>query len=163
MRVSTGRPVRPHQGSAGVEPASSRHPSCELGSFGPTFSRCDILMHDQRSAIDSLEAEIASLETRLQTLKIQLANAQSLEAAEASAQQSHDGPQDRPTNTSYPSLVGDDISAKVWKWPLQPEEYRRYSRQLVVPEIGLGGKCHEKISSSVMPELQFCSQPDREL
>jgi adenylyltransferase/sulfurtransferase len=28
---------------------------------------------------------------------------------------------------------------KLWKWPLQAEEYDRYGRQLILPSIGVEG------------------------
>lgn len=32
---------------------------------------------------------------------------------------------------------------KASKWPLNPEEYLRYGRQMIVPSIGVGGRSHE--------------------
>ncbi|KEY68079.1 hypothetical protein S7711_05492 [Stachybotrys chartarum IBT 7711] len=63
--------------------------------------------------IDHLRREIAKREAELEELKSQLAVAESEERQ--------------------------DSAPAEWNWPLLPEEYDRYSRQMIVPRFGLQG------------------------
>lgn len=63
--------------------------------------------------IDHLRCEIAKREAELAELKSQLAVAVSEEQQ--------------------------DSAPAEWNWPLLPEEYDRYSRQMIVPRFGLQG------------------------
>lgn len=66
--------------------------------------------------IDRLRKEIAQKEAELADLRTQLVEAEKKLAAE------------------------DDADGKGgWKWPLEEHEYRRYSRQMIVPDFGLQG------------------------
>jgi adenylyltransferase/sulfurtransferase len=65
--------------------------------------------------IHRLREEITKREAELAALKSQLAAAES---------QNQD----------------QDAQAQPWKWPLDPHEYERYSRQMIVPNFGLEGK-----------------------
>ena len=74
------------------------------------------------SAMDNLSRlvrEIAQKEIELADLRSQLAIAESENRIEGEALQ--------------------------WKWPLGADEYERYSRQMIVPNMGLNGKCMVKI------------------
>lgn len=61
--------------------------------------------------IDHLRSEIAKRESELADLRSQLAVAEAEKKA-------HD---------------------ETWKWPLEQNEYERYSRQMIVPNFGLQG------------------------
>lgn len=65
--------------------------------------------------IERLKREIARREEELAALKVQLV----AEEAEVKKHTDHD---------------------TKWSWPLQPEDYLRYSRQMIVPGFGLKGK-----------------------
>ena len=32
------------------------------------------------------------------------------------------------------------VDATPWKWPLSPEDYERYARQLIISQVGVPGK-----------------------
>ncbi|KAH7312464.1 hypothetical protein B0I35DRAFT_452387 [Stachybotrys elegans] len=66
--------------------------------------------------IQRLRDEIARREQELKDLKSQLAAAE----------------------------VNHNDSSPVWKWPLQPEDYERYSRQMIIPNFGLQGQLRIK-------------------
>jgi adenylyltransferase/sulfurtransferase len=73
----------------------------------------------------SLRSEIAATEARLAKLK------RELQEAEESARVS------RSTNNAQPATSGPRPERK---WPLLKEEYRRYGRQMIVPQVGLQGE-----------------------
>ncbi|KAL3446197.1 hypothetical protein BJX65DRAFT_131551 [Aspergillus insuetus] len=73
----------------------------------------------------SLRSEIAATEAQLAKLK------RELQEAEESARVS------RSTNNAQPATSG---SRPERKWPLLEEEYRRYGRQMIVPQVGLQGQ-----------------------
>lgn len=75
-------------------------------------------MGDLEDRCASLRAQIAATETQLAGLKRDLENAEQA-ASQTRAQQ--------------------DIAAETRKWPLLDEEYRRYGRQMIVPQLGLQG------------------------
>ncbi|OHE96213.1 ThiF family protein [Colletotrichum orchidophilum] len=72
------------------------------------------------SRIEELRHKVARAEHELQNLKEQLASAEKEAQEEASAQP--------------------------WKWPLQPEDYERYGRQLIIPQVGVKGQLRLKKS-----------------
>ncbi|OAR02235.1 hypothetical protein LLEC1_03825 [Akanthomyces lecanii] len=71
--------------------------------------------------VDRLRWEIAQRESELADLKSQLA------VAESAKREADDG---ADTNAARAD----------WKWPLQEDEYERYSRQMIVPNFGLQGQ-----------------------
>jgi adenylyltransferase/sulfurtransferase len=112
------------------------------------------------SVVDSLRQQIASHEATLQDLRQQLAEAehnqrQQEKVLRQKAPLSHD-PLDHDMNFGVP----DDFRSEVFavleqeasgndsghsaekRWPLDPHEYKRYGRQLIMPEIGLRGVCY---------------------
>lgn len=67
----------------------------------------------------------------------------SLEAHFVILEKSEDGAEDsssmsakHTTNDYAPALPND------WKWPLSSDDYQRYGRQLIMPEMGLQGAWH---------------------
>ena len=112
-------------------------------------------MESLHSPVPRLRAQITSLEGVLAELRSQLTHAEAYYSQSASAEVdakvpsqtldvSH-SPIQLPNGNgkTYESLVDQlDLSQKE-QWPrsrvLTPEEYKRYGRQLIMPEIGLGG------------------------
>lgn len=109
------------------------------------------------SIIDSLRQQITSCEARLKDLRRQLAEAELLQQQQQRADQersrqnagtvfdplAHDmiyGIHDdfRSEVFAVLSQQGDDASTGK-KWPLDMSEYKRYGRQLIMPEVGLQG------------------------
>lgn len=110
------------------------------------------------NAIDALRKQIASCESTLEDLRQQLAEAEHNQQQQEKVLQqkpalSHD-PLDHDMNFGVP----DDFRSEVFaileqghaageaegtshgtRWPLDKHEYKRYGRQLIMPEIGLQG------------------------
>jgi adenylyltransferase/sulfurtransferase len=111
------------------------------------------------TAIDALRQQIASCEGALQELRQQLAEAEHAQRQQEKVLRqkpalSHD-PLDHDMNFGVP----DDFRSEVFavlkhehtacevtdgtssdrRWPLEKNEYKRYGRQLIMPEIGLRG------------------------
>jgi adenylyltransferase/sulfurtransferase len=84
-------------------------------------------MEDIESRCASLRAQIAATETQLATLK------QELEAAEKTAAAAATG----KTNGASSEVPAENGNKR--KWPLSGEEYKRYGRQMIVPQVGLQG------------------------
>jgi adenylyltransferase/sulfurtransferase len=113
------------------------------------------------TAIDALRQQIASCEGTLEGLRQQLAEAEYTQRQQEKVLRqkpplSHD-PLDHDMNFGIP----DDFRSEVFavleqehntreatdgvstekRWPLEKNEYKRYGRQLIMPEIGLHGEC----------------------
>lgn len=73
---------------------------------------------------DSLRKQIAATEEDLRRLKEQLASVE----AQTSVEKSLDG-----FSLREPSPVTEG------RWPLSAEEYKRYGRQMIVPDVGIQG------------------------
>ncbi|KAF2030530.1 hypothetical protein EK21DRAFT_100399 [Setomelanomma holmii] len=116
------------------------------------------------TAIDALRKQIALCERTLADLRKQLAEAehnqrQQEKVLRQKPQVSHD-PLDHDMNYGVPDDFRSEIfaileqehaaeelqsrDAAEGKWPLQKNEYRRYGRQLIMPEIGLQGQLRLK-------------------
>lgn len=120
------------------------------------------------STIASLQHEIASCERQLQRLKQQLADAEaraqssSLSDTSLPAETFH-GDADHNTQFLGGALGGglpDEWQAELLavleqpargnqrkRWPLEKQEYRRYGRQLIMPEVGLQGQLRLRSSA----------------
>lgn len=72
----------------------------------------------------SLRAQIAATESQLASLKLDLANAEKAAATEPKTAEKTSNTQDTTRS----------------RWPLLQEEYRRYGRQMIVPQVGLDGE-----------------------
>jgi len=107
------------------------------------------------SIIESLRQQIASCEAQLEDLRRQLAEAEHYQQQ----QREQDGLRQTKSAFSDPLDhdmsygIHDDFRSEVFaalsqveedslsrKWPLEKTEYKRYGRQLIMPEIGLQGK-----------------------
>jgi len=93
-------------------------------------------MDDLESTCASLRAQITETETRLAALKRQLDSAEKTLAEKG---------------TNETSAATSDGQQSPRKWPLLAEEYRRYGRQMIVPQIGLQGRVF--LSSSFVRRL----------
>lgn len=71
----------------------------------------------------SLRAQIAATEAQLAGLKRDLANAEKTAATSEAA-----------------GKTNGDTNGAGGRWPLLQEEYRRYGRQMIVPQVGLEGE-----------------------
>jgi adenylyltransferase/sulfurtransferase len=112
------------------------------------------------NVIDALKQQIASCESTLQDLRQQLAEAehnqqQQEKVLRQKPQLSHD-PLDHDMNFGVPDDFRSEIfaileqepaardvadgTAPEMRWPLEKYEYKRYGRQLIMPEIGLKGE-----------------------
>ena len=87
-------------------------------------------MENPYNRIEALQTQIAALERQLQELKSQLASAQ-----DAAKEADGDGVSNVQYSRDDPLLAG----SEGWDWPLAPDEYVRYGRQMIVPGIGLDG------------------------
>jgi hypothetical protein len=77
--------------------------------------------------IEKVRLELRSVETKAATLKAQIA-----EAEEAYRIPS-------PSSLAEDNAATQQRSLHNASWPLQPSEYQRYGRQMIMPEIGLEG------------------------
>jgi len=99
----------------------------------------------QKTAI--LKRQIAKAEDELRLLKEQL---------EAAEREESSAPLDL-------SLSHSESRKGAPKWPLSSEEYKRYGRQMIVPNVGIQGtKCHD-INPAILPlhAAQQCSSVAR--
>jgi hypothetical protein len=92
----------------------------------PTYNTMD----SASASAESLRQQIVASENELKRLKEQLASVEAENARENGERLSDDA------ETGSPVTSG--------KWPLSSEEYKRYGRQMIVPNIGIQGS----ISSS---------------
>jgi len=110
------------------------------------------------SVLRSLHHKIAACELQLQQLRQQLAEAE----FQNQQQQQNSQIQQRASSSSDPLAhdfsygLHDDFRSEVFaalsqtepepipprRWPLENNEYTRYGRQLIMPEIGLQGTRH---------------------
>jgi adenylyltransferase/sulfurtransferase len=112
------------------------------------------------TAVDVLQKQIASCESTLHDLRQQLAEAEHVQREQQKVLRQKP-PQSRdPLDHDMSFGVADDFrsevfavlgqehatqddaddAAEVTKWPLEKNEYKRYGRQLIMPEIGLHGE-----------------------
>lgn len=103
-----------------------------------------------------------SLESELLDAKRQLAESQRRGNTYSSSIASNE-------NTEGAEDVQNTSSGTGRDWPLDSEEYARYGRQMIMPEIGLGGllypnfsanRLHSHISSSRATQTAWCIRND---
>lgn len=105
---------------------------------GSPTAMSDIMGHTPE-AVHALHLQIQGLEDELSVLKRQLAKAEAVDISQAS----------RPVSPSTAVLTDAEIPPEQpiaakdedsdSRWPLDADEYRRYGRQMIMPEIGLEG------------------------
>lgn len=126
--------------------------------------------------IDSLRQQIASHEASLNDLRRQLAEAEhNQQQQEKLLQQKPDisiDPLDHDMNFGVPDDFRSEIFAildqespapsekiaATGRWPLEPHEYKRYGRQLIMPEIGLQGEPTRSKTTYVVPEANVSNR-----
>lgn len=81
-------------------------------------------MEEAEKKADILREKIRIAEKDLQNMKSRLASIEAESSRRASAL------------TIKPNSIG---ANDYQKWPLSPEEYKRYGRQMIVPNVGLKG------------------------
>ena len=84
-------------------------------------------MEPANASAEALKKQIEATEAELFNLKAQLAQVEADCATQSPSKLSVDAPR---------GLVAHDAEKK---WPLLPEEYKRYGRQIIVPSIGIEG------------------------
>ncbi|KAF2450511.1 hypothetical protein P171DRAFT_426869 [Karstenula rhodostoma CBS 690.94] len=115
------------------------------------------------TVIRSLRQQIASCESQLHHLKRQLAEAEYQDQQQRTNLASEQGVNTRPDPLAHDFSYGihDDFKSEVLavlaqsektappqrRWPLEADEYKRYGRQLIMPEIGLQGQLRLKGAS----------------
>ena len=83
-----------------------------------------------------LLSKIAKRERELEQLKRQLADAETGEDL-----------QEKGVATNNQPSKGSRTASLNWPWPLRRDEYQRYGRQMILPEIGLQGSSYQSKSS----------------
>lgn len=85
-----------------------------------------------QSDADTLRARIESLELELGLLKQQLSEVEWLAASSETAAGA-------PPHKGPPHTIPTPNAGLEQTWPLSGDEYTRYGRQMIMPEIGLQG------------------------
>jgi adenylyltransferase/sulfurtransferase len=106
------------------------------------------------SQVRSLRHQVQSTETQLRNLKLQLQQAEQQCESSRQLEQAWAGgyPQDWITETlaalspEAQQQNGNPAQPKTThgRWPLEGEEYKRYGRQMILPEVGLHGQLRLK-------------------
>jgi adenylyltransferase/sulfurtransferase len=117
-------------------------------------------MADHNAHIQILESKISTLESQLTALRKQLARARNdtspilpshsppsahstssqSTAADSYLAQALDGGFPDDWRSDVLSALSQPLEEAPNKWPLSQEEYKRYGRQLIMPEVGLQGQ-----------------------
>ena len=131
------------------------HPA-EEPSFSETSPQVRKENMTAETVVNSLRQQITSCESQLQDLKRQLAEAEYQSQQQRTHLQSehnvHSGAD--PLAYDFSHGVHDDFKSEILaalsqseetarppkRWPLESDEYKRYGRQLIMPEIGLQGR-----------------------
>jgi adenylyltransferase/sulfurtransferase len=87
-----------------------------------TASATTEIMNGATSSAEVLRRQIAVTEEELRRLKEQLAHLEAEKSLQGLDLNEHGGP------------------VTTGKWPLEPEDYSRYGRQMIVPNIGIQGE-----------------------
>jgi adenylyltransferase/sulfurtransferase len=89
----------------------------------------------------SLRAEIFATEAHLVRLKSELVSAEAVANSESTTPAAN---RDKGQNGAEP------------RWPLLPEEYGRYGRQMIVSQVGLPGACAILSAKYRKPKVVHC-------
>jgi len=98
----------------------------------------DDLVHRLRSQITAVEGQLGDLKSQLAA------------AEQAAAQISHPNQQNGETHGSImdEASLDADSEDQIRSLPLTYDEYRRYGRQMIMPEVGLSGQSNPIQTSS---------------
>ena len=101
--------------------------------------------------VNNLQQQIAQTAGQLRDLKLQLQQTETQLQAANDLQIAYEGGmplgwQDETMAILSHIMPPQSRSSHSQQWPLAPEEYRRYGRQLIMPEIGLQGQLRLKQS-----------------
>lgn len=99
-------------------------------------------MEPAGKSAEQLRRRIAEAEDELKALRQQLAQLESAEEKTEGKEISQSiserqAPERRKTGA--PVKPSEQAEPAAWKWPLSKEEYERYGRQLILPQVGING------------------------
>lgn len=103
--------------------------------------------------VKSLQQQISTCEAQLQSLKLQLAEAEAQARLLNPSNSSSDAPllglDDSSLEEPQKEISHPQVQAEVpqQRWPLSKDEYKRYGRQLIMPEVGLQGQLRLKAAT----------------
>jgi len=103
--------------------------------------------------VESLQQQISTCEAQLQSLKLQLAEAEAQARLLNPSNSSSDAPllglDDSSLEEPQKEISHPQVQAEVpqQRWPLSKDEYKRYGRQLIMPEVGLQGQIRLKAAA----------------
>lgn len=112
-----------------------------------SMSNSPTTMEPASKSAEQLRKRIAETEEELKALREQLAQVEVAEdgkdndtaANESSSATRPERQAPERRKTGAPVKTVDQSEAAVWKWPLRQEEYERYGRQLILPQVGIHG------------------------
>lgn len=98
--------------------------------FSPLLRICSA-MNDDNETVKALRSQIDDCATHLDDLKKKLIRAQ-----QAKTTPNGDGSLSASISPKQPTTSNQKVD---WRWPLDADEYKRYGRQMIIPEIGIDG------------------------
>ena len=114
-------------------------------------------MQTLEGQVRSLRQQVENTETQLRNLKQQLQQAEQQYEHSRQLEQAYAGgyPQDWQTETlAALSPEAQQASGRAksthGRWPLESEEYKRYGRQMILPEVGLHGQLRLKNAKALL-------------
>lgn len=84
-------------------------------------------MESASTSAEALKLKISDVEDQLKSLRAQLAEIEAKDKSLSGESQPRDPAKESPATSN------------TQRWPLTPEEYNRYGRQMIVPSIGIQG------------------------
>lgn len=104
-------------------------------------------MDTARKSAQQLREQIEKAEQELQSLREQLAQAEAFEQHQEA------------------ESIAAGVNGSAWKWPLKAEEYDRYGRQLILPNVGIQGQVtlpsHWNLVANILSQASRGSRPPR--
>lgn len=102
---------------------------------------------------DELRQQISRAEKELEDLRQQLRDIETSAPPPPAALPSREDPTTTTTTAAYedpkqqPAATATETETKPWNWPLSPEEYTRYARQLILPDFGVSSQLRLRSTS----------------
>ena len=113
-----------------------------------------------KAQIECLRHHIHTLESQLVSMKERLADAEEQQRVVGMTEQDDSAPAstrlDLSDSRTPPPTYINPLAAQplltnereeTWKWPLKAEEYTRYGRQIIMPEVGLQGRRESQVNT----------------